>query len=165
MPRFDQTLILPIPASCWEPPAQPVTLDGIRLEPKDELHATLIGGALGSELRRSLDPARLEREVDTLFRRFDWAFSRTGRFLLLCKPFREGGRLRVAHSVIEFIELPAMAPFHRALGQLLGRELPVPPPHVTLYVAGRREGIGIRDRGQLRGLAVRAVSASELPAA
>ena len=38
-----------------------------------------------------------------------------------------------------------MAAFHQALGQLLGRALPVPPPHVTLYVAGTARGIGLPD--------------------
>jgi hypothetical protein len=135
----------------------------VRLEPKDELHVTLIGAALGSELRRSLQPERLDREISALYTGLDWTFSRTGRHLLLRKPLRADGNRQVAHSVIECIELPAMAPFHQALGRLLGRELPVPPAHVTLYVAGRKRGIGVPDRRHLRALTVRELGAGELP--
>jgi hypothetical protein len=42
-----------------------------------------------------------------------------------------------------------MARFHAALGALLGRALPVPPPHVTLYVHGDAEGIGVPDAASL----------------
>lgn len=162
MPHFDHTLVLPVAASVWAPPPSGLTLDGVRLEPKDELHVTLVGGRLGAELRRTLGAQRAGRKVDAVFRRFDWSFSRTGRCLLLRKPFRDGGRQRLAHSVIECIELPAMASFHHALGRLLGRELPVPPPHVTLYVAGRDQGIGVPDGRRLRAWTVRMLAPGEL---
>jgi hypothetical protein len=42
-----------------------------------------------------------------------------------------------------------MARFHGWLGQALGRALPVPPPHVTLYVRGDAEGIGVPDEASL----------------
>ncbi|MCE7032297.1 hypothetical protein LY625_06630 [Lysobacter sp. GX 14042] len=161
MPHFDHTLVLPVAPSDWAPPPSGLVVDGVRLEPKDELHVTLVGGRLGAELRRTLGAQRASREVDAVFRRLDWSFSRTGRCLLLRKPFRDGGRQRLAHSVIECIEMPAMAPFHRALGQLLGRELPVPPSHVTLYVAGKDQGIGVPDRRRLRAWTVRMLGAGE----
>lgn len=164
-PRFDQTLVLPLGPECWAPPAHGVTLDGIRLEPKDELHVTLVGGRLGAELRCTLGAERAAREVESAFARFDWSFSRTGRRLLLRRRFRDGGRQALAHSVIECIELPAMAPFHRVLGQRLGRELPVPPAHVTLYVAGRPQGIGVPDRRRLRACTVRLLADGDVPAA
>ena len=88
----------------------------------------------------------------------DWRFTRTGRRWLLRKPFVADGRVQLAHSVIERVELPAMASFHRVLGCLLGRELPAPPPHVTLYVAGQPHGIGVSSEARLRAFAVREVS-------
>ena len=42
-----------------------------------------------------------------------------------------------------------MARFHARLGGLLGESLPVPPPHVTLYVRGDAEGIGVPDDATL----------------
>src|SRR3546814_3240457 len=63
---------------------------------------------------------------------------RSGHCLLLRKSFAEDGQASIAHSLVELVDLPAMAPFQRALGRLLGRQLPVPPPHVTLYTADRK---------------------------
>src|SRR3546814_4335253 len=72
----------------------------------------------------------------------DWDLERRDDWLLLRKPLSGNGRAAIAHALIELVELPAMAPFQRALGRLLGRQLPLPPPHVTLYTAGRPQGIG-----------------------
>ena len=69
------------------------------------------------------------------------------------------GMIRDAQRrLAELVDLPAMVPFHEALGRLLGRELPVPPAHVTLYVAGRDKGIGVATHAQLRQLCVRDVA-------
>lgn len=153
-PTLDRTLILPIPPGRWPRPTTPLNLDGIALVPKPELHITLIGRRLGTELRASFDTAFLDTAIGAALDARDWRFRRTGRQLLLRKRL-DGGRF--AHSLIEMIELPAMAPFHQALGRLLGRELAVPPAHVTLYVAGKAEGIGVANVGELRGYRVREV--------
>ena len=58
--------------------------------------------------------------------------------------------------------MPAMADFHTALAGLLQRPLPVPPPHVTLYTAGRHAGIGLPDESSLQRYSVRTVSHEEL---
>ena len=159
VPDFDQSLMLPIPRSRWAPPDAPVTVDGIALAPKAELHITLIGRRLANELRTTFDTTFLDTAIATAFDACDWTFTRTGRYLLLRKPIPGQA---VAHSIIERVELPAMAPFHRHLGRLLGRELPVPPPHVTLYVAGRDRGIGVASDAALRALQLRPVAAAEL---
>src|SRR3546814_5090487 len=79
----------------------------------------------------------------------DWDLERRDDWLLLRKPLSGNGRAAIAHALIELVELPAMAPFQRALGRLLGRQLPLPPPHVTLYTAGRPQGIGVSSPGQI----------------
>jgi hypothetical protein len=81
---------------------------------------------------------------------------------LLRKSCAEYGHVRVAHSIIELIDLPAMAHLHRALGRLLGRQLPVPPAHVTLYTAGCAQGIGVSSPARLRAFAVRRLLPGEL---
>lgn len=158
-PVLDSTLILPVPPGQWSPPTTAVSVGGIHLDPKRELHITLIGGELMRELRATFGDSRTRTAVTTAYDEHDWHFDRTGQYLLLRKPIAGRG---VAHSIIERIELPAMAPFHHRLGVLLGRELPVPPPHVTLFVAGRPRGIGVASDAALRALQVRAVAAAEL---
>ena len=141
----EQTLLLPIPPTDWRPPDAPVTVDGITLQPKRELHITLVGKRLGQALQGATAAGDIEAgAVRAVFERHDWCWSRSGqRTLLHAPPGRRGGPPR--HALIEHVELPAMARFHQALGQLLGRALPVPPPHVTLYVAGTDRGIGLPD--------------------
>ena len=158
-----KTLILPVPASRWAPPAHGVALDGIEFAPKRELHATLIGRALGRRLRSAIDRGALEfADVREMFEAQDWSFRRTDDYLLLRKREPARGRSRTVHSVIELLEMPAMAGFHRALGERLGVELPVPPPHVTLYIAGTRQGIGVPDAAALQALRQRSVDPAEL---
>ena len=154
-------LVLPIAQARWPRPATAIELDGLRLAPKPELHITLVGRALAVELRATFGQ-RAEAFVEVVRRAHDWRFERTGRCLLLRKPFAEDGHAAVAHSLVELVELPAMAPFQRALGRLLGRQLPVPPPHVTLFTAGRAQGIGASSRARLRAFAVRRVVPGEL---
>lgn len=156
---FDQSLILPIPRTRWAPPRAPVTVDGIELAPKPELHITLIGRRLGAELRATFDTAFLDVAIAAAFDIRDWRFRRTGRYLLLRK--RLSGD-RVTHSIIERVDLPAMAPFHHSLGRLVGRQLPVPPAHVTLHTAGDSGGIGVASPRRLRALMVREVGVDEL---
>lgn len=153
------TLLLPVDAAAWAPLPPVLVLDGIRFAAKRELHLTLIGRALGAELQAACarDHGFAAAVADAVAAA-DWSFRRTGRYLRLLR--RGEGRRR--HSIIERIELPAMAPFHARLGRLLGRALPVPPPHVTLYTAGDPRGIGVPDEASLARCAARPVDADEL---
>src|SRR5690606_9303676 len=155
-------LVLPVSPAHWPPPRAAIEVDGVRLEPKAELHVTLVGRALGAELHAALGD-RADALVAAARDMHDWDLERRGDWRLLRKPFTgNGGRVAIAHSLIEPVDLPAMAPFRRALGRLLGRQLPVPPPHVTLYVAGLPQGIGVSSPARLRAFTVRPVAAGEL---
>jgi hypothetical protein len=163
MPRTTAThsRVLPIAPDRWPRPATAIALDGLQLAPKPELHVTLVGRALAAELHATFGD-RAAALIDAARRAQDWRFERTGHCLLLRKAFVEDGRAAVAHSLVELVELPAMAPFQRALGRRLGRQLPVPPPHVTLYTNGNPQGIGISRPARLRAFTVRDVMPREL---
>ncbi|HET8819793.1 MAG TPA: hypothetical protein VFM73_09655 [Xanthomonadaceae bacterium] len=147
------TLLLPVLPAHWPPPDAPVAIDGLTLHPKHELHITLVGTRLGKALRDAARSGAIDRDaVRTAFEREDWRWTRCGRRTLLhAPPSRGGGPPR--HALIEHVDLPAMPRFHAVLGTLLGRALPVPPPHVTLYVAGTDQGIGVPDPQTLARLA------------
>ena len=147
------TRILPIPPDAWAPPSAPLTIAGITLQPKAELHITLVGSKLGAELRATFGE-RAAAMLDAQIAARDWHWERSGEQVLLRRRGGTAGPPETAHSLIERVDLPAMAGLHRGLGRLLGRELPVPPPHVTLYVAGRGQGIGVRSPRHLRALRV-----------
>ena len=157
-----RTLVLPVPVEAWAPPVAGATLEGVAFEPKHELHVTLVGGALGRELHAVLDARVVEQVSRAAFESQDWSFVRHGHWLLLRKQAGGEGRPRVFHSIIECLEMPAMAPFHAALGALLSRELAVPPPHVTLFTAGKAEGIGVASKRHLRAYAMREIAYGEL---
>jgi hypothetical protein len=141
------TLVLPIDPRDWAPPARPLDVDGRVFVPKHELHVTVVGKALGARLReailgRGIDEAALRRE----WARQPWRLRRSGWRIRL--------RKEAAGSIIEPVALPAMARMHAWLGRALGEALPVPPPHVTLYVRGDAEGIGVPDAATLARLRV-----------
>ena len=139
------TLLLPVSPEAWAPPDAPMTIDGLTLHPKRELHITLVGTRLGKALRAAAEAGDIAAgAVRDAFEREDWRWTRTHqRALLHAPPKRRGGPER--HALVEHVDLPAMARFHAALGALLGHDLPAPPPHVTLYVAGTDQGIGLPD--------------------
>lgn len=151
----EHSTILPIAAADWPPATAPLMVDGIELIPKPELHVTLIGSALGRELQATFAQPFLDAALASARDAQDWRFTRTGIRLLLRRPYGTGETRVIAHSLVERIELPAMARIHHALGRLLGRQLPVPPPHVTLYTAGRAQGIGVSSPARLRAFTVR----------
>jgi len=154
-------LLLAIAPQAWRPPSRGVRVDGIDFVPKSELHVTIVGRALGAQVRLAMaaDPA-LATAIDATVASLDWSWTRDRSWWLLRKRERGAGKA----SIAETVALPAMLRFHARLGQLLGRTLPVPPPHVTLYVAGDMEGIGVPDEERWRRYVVRAISADELRA-
>lgn len=158
------TLVLPIPRRAWPPPSQPVRLDGLVFAPKRELHITLIGSALGRALRAAVAGPSLDAAIAAAFAAQDWRFTRNGRLFRLQKSSGGDSREPTVGSIIELVDLPAMAPFHAALSRLLGQALPVPPAHVTLYTQGAATGIGVPSAEALRALTVREVDAAELQA-
>lgn len=158
------TLVLPIPSRAWPPPSRSVLLDGLVFIPKRELHITLIGSVLGRELRAAVAGPSLNAAIASAVAAQDWRFTRSGRLLRLQKSADEGDSTRTVGSIIELIDLPAMAPFHAALACLLGHALPVPPAHVTLYTQGSAKGIGVPSDTHLQALCVREVGSAELRA-
>ncbi|MFC0676392.1 hypothetical protein ACFFGH_00825 [Lysobacter korlensis] len=159
----ERTLVLPIPPEVWKPPLAPLELDGLEFEPKDELHVTLVGPALGRQIHETLGERFRTCAVRAAFDALDWRFTRTGELLRLQKTVRlKSGDQYVANSIIELVQMPAMAKFHHALGDLLGRKLTVPPPHVTLYTHGRDRGIGVPSTAKMRAWTRRRVSPDEI---
>lgn len=143
----DDTLVLPLDEA---PPSAPIELDGRSFVPKDELHVTLVGRALGRELREVLGD-RLDDATRPAFEALDWSYARSDERRLVERPdIGDDGVRGLVASVVELVDLPALAYYHRWLGDLFGRQLPVPPAHVTLYTYRKAKGIGISTPQRLR---------------
>lgn len=153
------TLLLAIAPQALPLPAPTLRLDGIDMQRKRELHATIVGTALSAKLRRgfAVDDA-LRTVVDDAIAHLAWHWQRCHAWTLIEKC--EDARCR--RSLIEHIALPAMAEFHRILGEALGERLPVPPAHVTLYTSAGDKGIGLPDPQSLARLRVRDIDAATL---
>ena len=151
-----KTLVLPLSPAQWPPPVETLTVDGLTFLPARELHVTLVGRWLGPALQS--EPRRRQAVRDA-FMKLDWEFTRTGEQLRLEKHELPGGggHGRTISSIIERIEMPAMASFYNELAELQGRGLAIPPPHVTLYTTGRSQGIAVPDVATLQRLTVHEV--------
>lgn len=140
------TLALAVDPARWAPPAAALVLGDAVFAAKRELHLTVVGRALGSEVLAAIADGRIAAPaLRAAFAAQRWRLRRSGLCLRLRKPPPAHG----IESLIEPVALPAMARFHAWLGDALGRALPVPPPHVTLYVRGDPGGIGVPDEASL----------------
>lgn len=155
-------LLLPLDRGLHLPPEMPdrLHLDGRALERKDELHLTLLDRTRGTALRERLGEARIRRVFESL----EWAVQATQRYALLHRPVDANADKPEAWSVVEHLRAPALAGFRRALAAAGGGDLDDGVPHVTLYVAGDRSGIGVPDAATWRARFVRDVDRSELAA-
>ena len=157
-----KTLVLPIPPELWAPAVETLVFDGLTFLPARKLHVTLIGRWLGPALQ--IEPGR-RQAVREAFMSLDWGFTRRGELLRLEKHELAGGggHGRAIGSIIERIEMPAMAALYDELAMLLGRRLAIPPPHVTLYTTGRSQGIAVPDVATLQRFTVHEVPSAGTP--
>jgi hypothetical protein len=136
------SLVLPLPATSFASLSAELRLDdGLLLARKQEFHVTLFDSRVGARLHEPARGGAPAKSLAGLFIGLDWQWRTRGeRWLLL-----DAAHEPVTHSVVELIEMPALAEFRSAIGALLGEPLPATPAHVTLYVSPGQRGIGIRD--------------------
>lgn len=137
------SLVIDLPVDAWPPPSASIEIDGRVFEPKSELHVTVAGKALGARLREVAG-------IETIFAAQDWWLRPTREHLRIGKMKPEG----YVETIIERIEMPALASFITAVSAALGEPIEPPPPHVTLFTSGDPEGIGIPDEASLQRMLV-----------
>jgi len=133
------SLLLPVPEAAALARAPSLELEGLSLARKIEFHVTLLDRALGARLHAAAAGGAPAARLPGLFAALDWAWRATGERWLLLEAKPEAA----SHSVVELLEMPALARFRAQAGELLGEPLPATPAHVTLYVAGDPLGIAI----------------------
>ncbi|NUS38121.1 MAG: hypothetical protein HOQ02_03745 [Lysobacter sp.] len=161
LPEFAATgaLLLPLDAVAMEPPSAPrVRVGGLWLRRKDEFHVTLLSRALGPRLRALLDEPALQVTLAAL----DWRVQRLHAydFLGKLKPAPHGAV--ACYSVIEHVHVPGMQDLYAAIAERIPDFPACPPPHVTHYVVGDRQGIGVPDEAALAAYRIRPVQEAEL---
>ena len=138
-----------------------IDLHGELFTPKDELHVTLIGSELGLIIQ---DKIQHDQTIDKLlkktFEEIDWHYKQTGPVHILSRSEEDV----VEKSVIMLIEMPGVTTFYdqlKALG-LIDLEVPVPPPHVTMYTQNCHLGIGVPNDDALNILSRETLSVNTL---
>jgi len=147
----ERAFVLPLlPERMATPFGDACQIDGVRLRRKSEFHVTVLSQDMSRAAAAGMGEARLR----ALYESVPWTPDRSGRYALLhkVKPTRDG--TLDCWSLIEYLELPAMHAFRGELARLLGSAFADPVPHVTHYVRGDPDGIGVPD--------VRALAASRV---
>lgn len=161
LPEFAATgaLLLPLALAEMQPPsAKRVRIGGHWLRRKDEFHVTVLGRALGPRLRALLDEPALQLTLAAL----DWRVQRLHAYDFLGK-LKPGSHGAVAcYSVIEHVHLPGMRDLYAAIAERVPDFPPCPPPHVTHYVLGDAQGIGVPDAASLAAYRIRPLQEAEL---
>lgn len=146
--RLTQTIDLPGYGRALPPR---LLVDGRSFVRKGEFHLTVVGSALGGRLLAWIDAGLLdERALAALFETGRWVLRPLAQGCLLSRP-AAGGR---QSSVVQLVDVPALAAFYRQLRRLLpaAAVVPTPPAHVTLYTRNVPLGIGVSSEQALRRL-------------
>src|SRR3546814_13389214 len=99
---ISHALVLPIAPAHWPPPRAAVEIDGVQLEPKAELHVTLVGRALGAELHATFGD-RADALVAAARDAHAWDLESRDAWLLVRKPPRGHGRAAPAPALLETV--------------------------------------------------------------
>jgi len=125
---------------------EPLTFQGKTFWPKEELHITVIGGALAEKLARCIqaDPT-LEMEVRQIIVATAWHYRLEDEWYHVVREREIVGKngKEEAESIVRMASVPPLPGFYRRLQELIGVEIPERPAHVTLYTWNDARGIGI----------------------
>lgn len=137
-----------------------IAINGVTYEAKHELHITLAGSNSGQILKEKI---LLDQSVnDTLkhiFESIDWRFSLSGPVHVLSR--KKDSILQ--GSVIMLINMPGISEFYQLVKKagIMDPEIPVPPPHITLYTYNCPRGISVPGPEALDALSVKTLTLAE----
>ena len=148
-----RTLIISVDKSEFGIRRDPLNFGGKTFLPKKETHITVFGSTEATELQQMMqrDPA-VETDIIQAFENTDWSYTTTSEYRHLVRTAKnEAADHATEQSIIVLIEMDGMSVFYEKLKtlNLIDRDLPVPPPHVTLYTYNCDAGIGVHSEDAL----------------
>jgi hypothetical protein len=156
----ERAFVLPLQAGLMATPfGDRCELEGVRLERKSEFHVTVLNRDMARAAAAGCGKARLR----ALYESLHWVPRRTGRYALLRENKRSDAGTLECWSLIEHLHLPAMLAFRAELAHALGVAFADPVPHVTHFVRGDPNGIGVPDARALDALRVRELTPDRHP--
>ena len=132
-----------------------LVLDGLTFKVKSEFHVTLLGSAVGGEIRRrSESDSSLRPGLESLIAERSWEINPQPEFLRIRKDKKAvtpSGSESVVHAeaIIQRVEVPAALSFYQKCGEIFGIKMEVPPLHISLYTHGDDSGIGLPSESAL----------------
>jgi hypothetical protein len=147
-------MILPIEIDRFTilPPFQ--TQQGTLLTLKTEFHITIIGSQLGRKLLARLGKVEYQARLTQIAKTIDWDWTFQSEFYHLVKPktvtLPDGStEILEAQSIIQMATVAGINDFYAEISILVAERLIPPPTHVTLYVYGDVQGIGITSQDDM----------------
>ncbi len=121
---------------------------------KSEFHITIIGSQLARKLLARLGETEYRVQLDEIASQIDWHWRLESLFYHVVKPKTRSlsdGSTEIIHaeSIIQMATVDGIDDFYDRLSIIAVERLIPPPTHVTLYVYGDLQGIGIADRQDL----------------
>jgi 2'-5' RNA ligase len=121
---------------------------------RDEIHITLIGFPTGRMI-----PESKFGEIKKMAGEIEWNFKSKVEFMFLSKKYPSS---EVRCSIVEMVELTGLEEFYEKFNQLLGINISVPIPHITLYTnssfdENKMQGIGFTTKEDLERMKVRRI--------
>jgi hypothetical protein len=146
-------MILPIPD--WSTILAPFqTHQGTLLTLKTEFHITIIGSELARKLLVRLGTVEYQASLTQIAKTIDWDWTFQSEFYHLVKPkivtLPDGStEICEAQSIIQMATVAGINDFYAEISMLVDERLVPPPTHVTLYVYGDIQGIGIASQDDM----------------
>ncbi|MCX6745124.1 MAG: hypothetical protein NTX82_06390 [Candidatus Parcubacteria bacterium] len=156
------TLLLNIASDVVDLDIKKKEAEQLGLSPKKEFHLTIIGSDTGEEILHSFEGLNEEEKVSRmqktrqLSESIEWKVVLKNEFFYIQKEYNETVPEK-RQSIIQLAEVAGLVEFYKKLNLLLGQQLEVPMPHITLYTTSTREekklrGIGIYSKQQFEEL-------------
>ncbi|MGD8581453.1 MAG: hypothetical protein PVF06_02360 [Gammaproteobacteria bacterium] len=149
----ENTLIISVDKQDFAIKPQALQYNGRIFVPKQEAHVTVWGSELGTKLlQQFIQHPELEQKIRMAFENTDWSYQKTSDLRHLARKKAIPGKDDITEeTIIMLIKMEGMAVFYSKLKDLglIGKDHPVPPPHVTLYTRNVDLGIGVDSESEL----------------
>ena len=117
--------------------AREVAYRGKTFKPKDELHITILSSGAAELLKEHLKKKPEDRELVLGYvNHAGWVYKKEDRYYHVVQ---EPG----VETIIQMVCVQGAESLYENLSELFEEELPFPPTHVTLFMIGTEEGIGL----------------------
>jgi len=120
-------------------------------DPKPETHITVITFKTGFIIKQAIEKdSSVKDAINELISNTDFNYTKTGQLFTITKEYEEN-KYQKAHTreaVVELIDMPGLKTFYSKLSEIVGQELDVPYPHITLGTKGNDMGIGVSSKAE-----------------